>query len=95
MTGEFSCPGNRLARMGRIKPSREAIDLFMSTGEQSVSRVKLKLKDMGMEDTYYAILTPSQATIMLYDFPPPTPRETPEVLEEIFVKKKRCWSRNM
>ncbi len=82
-------PWKQLLRMGRIKPSREAIDLFMSTGEQSISRVKLRLKDMGMEDTYYAILTPSQAAIMLYGLPPPTPRETPEVLEEIFVKKEK------
>ncbi|MBS3116723.1 hypothetical protein J4421_03960 [Candidatus Woesearchaeota archaeon] len=82
-------PWKQLLRMGRIKPSREAIDLFMSTGEQSVSRIKLRLKDMGMEDTFYAILTPSQAAIMLYGLPPPTPRETPEVMEEIFVKKEK------
>lgn len=82
-------PWKQLLQMGRIKPSREAIDLFMSTGEQSISRVKLRLKDMGMEDTYYAILTPSQAAIMLYGLPPPTPRETPEVLEEIFVHKEK------
>ncbi len=82
-------PWKQLLRMGRIKPSREAIDLFMSTGEQSVSRIKFRLKDMGMEDCYYAILTPSQAAIMLYGLPPPTPRETPDVLEEIFVKKEK------
>ena len=82
-------PWKQLLRMGRIKPSREAIDLFMSTGDQSISRVKLRLKDMGMEDTYYAILTPSQAALMLYGLPPPTPRETPEVMEEIFVKKEK------
>ncbi|MBI4152488.1 hypothetical protein HY495_02150 [Candidatus Woesearchaeota archaeon] len=82
-------PWKQLLRMGRIKPSREAIDLFMSTGEQSISRVKLRLKDMGMEDTFYAILTPSQAAIMLYGLPPPTPRETPEVMEDIFVKKEK------
>ena len=82
-------PWKQLLRMGRIKPSREAIDLFMNTGEQSISRVKGRLKEMGMEDTYYAILTPSQAAIMLYGLPPPTPRETPDVLEEIFVKKEK------
>ncbi len=82
-------PWKQLLRMGRIKPSREAIDLFMSTGEQSVERVKRTLKAMGMEDTYYAILTPSQAALMLYGLPPPTPKETPEVLEEIFVKKEK------
>jgi len=82
-------PWKQLLRMGRIKPSREAIDLFMSTGEQSIKRVKMKMKDMGMEDTFYAILTPSQAALMLYGIPPPTPKETPEVLEEIFVKKEK------
>tara|TARA_Y100000310_G_scaffold137447_1_gene136339 strand:+ start:29179 stop:31065 length:1887 start_codon:yes stop_codon:yes gene_type:complete len=82
-------PWKQLLRMGKIKPSREAIDLFMSTGEQSLKRLKHKIKDMGMEDTFYAILTPSQAAIMLYGLPPPTPKETPEVLEEIFVKKEK------
>ena len=82
-------PWKQLLRMGRIKPSREAIDLFMSTGDQSLKRIKMKLKDMGMEDTYYSILTPSQAAIMMYGLPPPTPRETPEVLEKIFVKKEK------
>ncbi|HLC88774.1 MAG TPA: nucleotidyltransferase domain-containing protein, partial [Candidatus Nanoarchaeia archaeon] len=82
-------PWKQLLRMGRIKPSREAIDLFMSTGEQSIERVKRTLKTMGMEDTYYAILTPSQAALMLYGLPPPTPKETPEVLEDIFVKKEK------
>src|SRR3989338_2781493 len=82
-------PWKQLLRMGRIKPSREAIDLFMSTGEGMLKRIQHRLKEMGMEDTYYAILTPSQAAIMLYGLPPPTPRETPDVLEEIFVKKEK------
>ncbi len=82
-------PWKQLLRMGKIKPSREAIDLFMNTGEQALKRIKMKIKEMGMEDTFYAILTPSQAAIMLYGLPPPTPKETPEVLEEIFVKKEK------
>ena len=82
-------PWKQLLRMGRIKPSREAIDLFMSSGEQSISRVKLRLKDMGMEDTYYAILTPSQAALMMHGIAPPAPRETAELMDEIFVKKEK------
>ncbi len=42
-----------------------------------------------MEDTFYAILTPSQAALMLYGIPPPTPKETPEVMRDIFVKKEK------
>ncbi len=82
-------PWKLLLQMGRIKPSPEAIDMFMSTGEQMLERIKYKLKDIGMEDTFYAILTPSQAALMLYGIPPPTPKETPEIMKDIFVKKEK------
>jgi uncharacterized protein (UPF0332 family) len=79
----------QLLKMGKIKPSAESIDMFMGSGEQMITRVRNKLRDIGMEDIYYAILTPSQAAIMLYGMPPPTPRETPMVLSDIFVKKEK------
>jgi len=82
-------PWKQLLRMGKIKPSMEAIDLYMSTGEQSIQRVKFKLKDIGMEDIFYALLTPSQAALMMYGVPPPTPKETPDVMRDIFVRKEK------
>jgi len=82
-------PWKLLLKMGKIKPSAEAIDMFMSSGESMLKRVKYKLKDIGMEDMFYALLTPSQAALMLYGVPPPTPRETPELLRDIFVKKEK------
>lgn len=82
-------PWKQLLQMGRIKPSSEAIDLYMSSGDQLISRVKLKLKEIGMEDTFWAILTPTQAAIMLYGVAPPTPKETPDLLRELFVKKEK------
>ncbi|MEE9525207.1 MAG: hypothetical protein V3V78_01200 [Candidatus Woesearchaeota archaeon] len=78
-----------LLKMGKIRPSSEAIDMFMGSGDQVLKRAKDKIKEIGMEDIYYAILTPSQAAIMLYGLPPPTPRETPGVLKDIFVKKEK------
>ena len=82
-------PWKQLLRMGKIKPSREAIDMFMSSGRQMIKRVENKLKEIGMEDLYYATLTPSQAALMLYGVPPPTPRETAEIMDDIFVKKEK------
>jgi uncharacterized protein (UPF0332 family)/predicted nucleotidyltransferase len=82
-------PWKLLLRMGKIKPSAEAIDMFMSSGEQMLERVSFKLKDIGMEDTYYAILTPSQAALMMMGIAPPTPRETPELMRDIFVTKEK------
>ncbi len=80
-------PWKQLLQMGRVKPSSEAIEMYMSTGDQILKRVHYKLKEIGMEDTFWAILTPSQAALMLYGVPPPTPKETPEIMRDIFVKK--------
>ncbi len=82
-------PWKQLLQMGRIRPSKEAIDLFMSSGEQVIFRVKERLKDLVGTDIYYATLNPSQAAIMLYGLPPPTPKETVHIMDEIFVKKEK------
>lgn len=82
-------PWKQLLKLGKIKPSAEAIELYMSTGDQMIKRVKAKLREVGMEDTFWAILTPSQAALMMYGVPPPTPKETPEVMRDIFVKKEK------
>ena len=82
-------PWKQLLKMGKIKPSSEAIDMFMNTGETMLKTIDLKMKRMAMEDCYYAILTPSQAALMLYGMPPPAPSETAEMLREVFVKKEK------
>ncbi len=81
-------PWKLLLRMGKIKPSVEAIDMFMQSGEQMIRRAESTIKAIGMEDTYYAILTPSQAALMMFGVPPPAPKETAELMREIFVKKE-------
>jgi uncharacterized protein (UPF0332 family)/predicted nucleotidyltransferase len=82
-------PWKQLLKMGKIKPSREAIEMFMSSGEQMLKRVHDKIKNIGMEDIYYAILTPSQAALMMFGIAPPSPRETAELMNDIFVKKEK------
>lgn len=82
-------PWKQLLKMGKIKPSAEAIDMFMGSGEQMLARVHDKIKEVGMEDIYYAILTPSQAALMLFGLPPPAPKETPSLMSDVFVKKEK------
>ncbi len=79
-------PWKQLLEMGKIKPSPEAIDMYRSTGEKMLKKVDKKMKEIGMEDTFYGILTPSQAALMMYGIPPPTPKETPEVMKNVFVE---------
>jgi len=81
-------PWKQLLKMGKIKPSAEAIDIFMSSGEQTLDRVKVKLRDIGTEDFFWGIHTPTQAALMLYGIPPPAPKETCALLREVFVKKE-------
>ncbi|MFT4309914.1 MAG: hypothetical protein ACMXYL_05510 [Candidatus Woesearchaeota archaeon] len=82
-------PWKLLLKQGRIKPSQEAIDLYMNSGKQVIQRSKAKLKEIGMEDTYYALLTPSQAALMLYGLTPATAKETAELMRKIFVKEEK------
>ena len=82
-------PWKQLLKMGKIKPSTEAIDMFMASGEQMTARVKAKFKQMVEQDIYWSTLTPTQAALMLYGIPPPTPNETIKLVEEVFVKKEK------
>lgn len=82
-------PWKQLLQMGRVRPSPEAIDIMIHTGDQMLERVKYKLKEIGMEDFFWASITTAQAALMLYGLPPPTPKEAPEVLRDIFVKKEK------
>jgi len=86
--GAFT-PWKLLLKMGKIKPSPEAIDMFMSLGDKVVEGVKGKMLDLVITDIYWGILTPSQAVLMLYGLSPPTPKETVSLIEEIFVKKEK------
>jgi len=82
-------PWKALLRMGKLKPSPEAIDNFMSVGDQAVKRTKRALLDIVISDIYWSVLTPSQALIMLYGQPPPTTKETFKVMKKIFVDKEK------
>ncbi|HDI02974.1 MAG TPA: hypothetical protein ENF67_00300 [Candidatus Pacearchaeota archaeon] len=82
-------PWKLLLKMGKIKPSPEAIDMFMSLGERVSENVRRKLNEIATEDIYWGVITPSQALLMLYGIPPTTPKETVSLVKEIFVKKEK------
>ena len=82
-------PWKLLLQMGRIKPSPEAIDMQMDIAEKLLDRIRGKMLSIVVEDIYYSVLNPAQAVLMLYGVNPPTPMETIELMEEIFVKKEK------
>lgn len=86
-------PWKSLLKMGKLRPSPESIDMFMTTSEKTKEMADRRLID-AMVDMYYTILNPSQALIMLYGSPPPTHKETPHLMEEIFVNKEKMLKKS-
>tara|TARA_Y100000310_G_scaffold253790_1_gene260740 strand:+ start:2946 stop:4784 length:1839 start_codon:yes stop_codon:yes gene_type:complete len=82
-------PWKLLLKMGKIKPSPEAIDMFMSMGDKTQEIVKRKLLDIVMGDLYWSVITPSQGILMLYGLPPQGVKETVRDIKKIFVDKEK------
>ncbi len=83
-------PWKALLRMGKLKPSPEAIDMFMSMGDKTIKRVKNALLDVVVNEIFWGITTPSQALLMLYGLPPPTAKHgLVDDMKRIFVEKEK------
>lgn len=82
-------PWKLLLKMGKIRPSPESIDMFMSMGDKTQEIAKRRMLDIVIGDIYYGILTPSQALLMLYGLPPTNVRETVNEVRRIFVDKEK------
>jgi predicted nucleotidyltransferase/uncharacterized protein (UPF0332 family) len=83
-------PWKSLLRMGKLKPSPEAIDMFMSMGDKTVKRVKATLLDVVVNEIFWGVTTPSQALLMLYGLPPPTAKHGLVAdMKRIFVDKEK------
>jgi uncharacterized protein (UPF0332 family)/predicted nucleotidyltransferase len=82
-------PWKALLRKGKLKPSPEAIDMFMSMGDNTVKRAKKALLDIVIHDIYWSVLTPSQALLMLYGNPPPTPKQVVGDMTKVFYEKEK------
>lgn len=82
-------PWKALLKMGKLKPSPEAIDMFMSLGENSMKRAKAGLLDIAVQDIYWGVTTPSQAMLMLYGLSPPAPKHLAEEMRKVFFEKEK------
>ncbi|HJX50669.1 MAG TPA: hypothetical protein VJ438_04360, partial [Candidatus Nanoarchaeia archaeon] len=86
-------PWKSLLKMGKLKPSPESIDMFMKSADKTTEMAERRLVD-AMIDVYYGALNPSQALIMLSGHAPPTHKETPKLMEEIFVNKEKMLKKS-
>ena len=82
-------PWKLLLKMGKIKPSPESIDMFMSAGDKTQDIAKRKLIDIVIGDIYWGVSMPTQGLLMLYGIPPTNAYETVKEFKRIFVDKEK------
>ncbi len=84
-------PWKLLLKMGRIKPSPEAIDMYVKQGDQTKDFIKRRLLD-AMIDIYYGVVTPTQAMMMLAGEAPPVPKTMAEEVKKVLVQREKVMS---
>ena len=84
-------PWKLLLKMGKIKPSPEAVDMFMKEGERTESLFKRRLMD-SFVDIFWGVVTPTQALLMLAGRAPPTPKVLAGEVKEILVDKDKVMA---
>lgn len=84
-------PWKRLLQMGKIKPSPEAIDLYMKEGERTDELVKRRMMD-AMVDAYFGMVTPTQAMMMMAGHAPPVPKVLVEEVKKVLVDKEKLMT---
>lgn len=80
-------PIKKLLQRGEIKPSREAVEKFMSRGPKRLKRVENAKVYMVVEDCYYAMLESAQAVLMFLGKSPPRPSDAPKEMRRSLVEK--------
>ena len=81
-------PWKRLLQMGKIKPSPEAIDLYMKEGDRTDDIIKRRMLD-AMVDIYFGVVTPTQAMMMLAGHAPPVPKTLIEEVKKALVQEEK------
>ncbi len=87
-------PWKALLKMGKLKPSPEAIDMFMSMGDGIIPRSKRTLLSDIFVNIFWGITTPAQALLMLNGCPPPNAKKElvrdfkKEFLDTKMIEKK-------
>ncbi len=80
-------PWKLLLKMGKITPTPEAIETFISSSRLLGKQIESKLEEIVIENIYYLLLNPAQALLMLDGASPSTYSETAPLLKRTFVSK--------
>ena len=69
-------PWQHLLKVGSIRPSAEAVEKYLDSADSAFENAKKRIRDVAMEDLFYAGIMAAQAVLMSRGSSPTTPRET-------------------
>ena len=84
-------PWKRLLQMGKIKPSPEAVDMFMKQGDQTEEIIKRRMLD-ALVDIFFGVVTPTQAVLMLAGEAPHVPKVIVAEVKKTLVDKEKVMT---
>lgn len=86
--GGFFEPLKVLLAKGKIRPSTEAIFNTLKRAPLHIAKAKFEIVST-IENLYWSMVDASHAALMAANQVPPSPEHIPELLQEVFVSKKR------
>ena len=84
-TGFFE-PLKRLLMLGRIRPSKEAIDAHLNRAKALLNATNIHML-AALDDLYWACIDAADALLMYLDIPVPSPKDIVEVFRNELPKK--------
>ncbi|MCW1301264.1 MAG: nucleotidyltransferase domain-containing protein [Candidatus Nanoarchaeia archaeon] len=82
----FFEPLKRLLLLGRIRPSKEAIDAYLNRAKALVNLVDLRMLT-AIDDLYWACISAAHALLMHEEIEVPSPKDIVDVFKNELVKK--------
>lgn len=86
--GGFFNPLKVLLAKGKIRPTAESVFVTLRRAPMHLAKAKMDIV-ASIENVYWSMVDASHASLMAAGYVPPSPEYVSEMLEKIFVKKKR------
>jgi len=81
-------PWKLLLNMGKIIGTPEAMEKMVKFGEEVEERIHDDINKF-IDYIHASVMVPSQGVLMFYGCEPPTPKETIQLMEDIFITKEK------
>ncbi len=85
----FLLPMQMLLKMGKIKPSKEAVDKHIFVAKELLKLTKKTILSRLVYNLEQCVVSSTQAVLMELGYRPPAPRAVPDFAHDILLKEKK------